>query len=128
MFKYNKYDVIFGEFPDNDGSIQSGYRPGIVIQNNIGNRYSPTLIAIPLTKKIKNLEQATHLVIEKNSENGLNVNSMLLAEQIATIDKSKAKKIGRITDRELQKRIFKCFIYSAAYGDADEDLKELQIG
>lgn len=127
MFKYNKYDVIFGEFPDNDGSVQSGYRPGIVIQNNIGNRYSPTLIAIPLTKKIKNVEQATHLVIEKDCKNGLSVNSMLLAEQIATIDKSKVKKIGRITDREMQKRIFKCFIYSAAYGDTDEDLKELQI-
>lgn len=127
MFKYNKYDVIFGEFPDSDGSVQSGYRPGVVIQNNIGNKYSPTLIAIPLTKKIKNVEQATHLVIEKNPENGLNVNSMLLAEQIATIDKSKVKKIGRITNRELQKRIFKCFIYSAAYGDSDEDLKELQI-
>lgn len=127
MFKYNKYDVIFGEFPDSDGSVQSGYRPGVVIQNNIGNKYSPTLIAIPLTKKIKNVEQATHLVIEKNPENGLNVNSMLLAEQIATIDKSKVRKIGRITNRELQKRIFKCFIYSAAYGDSDEDLKELQI-
>ena len=127
MFKYNKYDVIFGEFPDSDGSVQSGYRPGVVIQNNIGNKYSPTLIAIPLTKKIKNVEQATHLVIEKNPENGLNVNSMLLAEQIATIDKSKVRKIGRFTNRELQKRIFKCFIYSAAYGDSDEDLKELQI-
>ena len=39
MLKYNKYDIIFGEFPDRDGSIQSGYRPGIVIQNNIGNTY-----------------------------------------------------------------------------------------
>ena len=34
MLKYNKYDVIFGEFPDREGSVQSGYRPGIVIQNN----------------------------------------------------------------------------------------------
>ena len=40
MLKYNKYDVIFGEFPDRDGSIQSGYRPGIVIQNNIGRTYN----------------------------------------------------------------------------------------
>ena len=39
MLKYNKYDVIFGEFPDRDGSIQSGYRPGIVIQNNIHWKY-----------------------------------------------------------------------------------------
>ena len=127
MFKYNKYDVIFGEFPDNDGSVQSGYRPGIVIQNNICNKYSPTLVAIPLTKKIKNLNQATHLLIKKTDENGLRVDSMLLAEQIATIDKSKVKKIGTISNRELQKNIFKHFIYMAAYGDFDEDLKELQI-
>lgn len=127
MFKYNKYDVVFAEFPDRDGSIQSGYRPGIVIQNDIGNKYSPTLIALPLTKKIKNISQATHLLIEKNSDNGLSVNSMLLAEQVATIDKSKAKIIGRITDRDLQKSIFKCYIYAAAYGDEDADLKELQF-
>ena len=38
--RYNKYDVIYGEFPDRDGSIQSGYRPGIVIQNNIGRIYN----------------------------------------------------------------------------------------
>ena len=52
---------------------------------------------------------------------------MLLAEQIATIDKKKTKKIGRISDRCLQKDIFKCFIHLAAYGDKDEDLRELQI-
>ena len=127
MFKSNKYDVIYGEFPDSDGSVQSGYRPGIVIQNNIGNRFSPTLIAIPLTSKIKNLDQATHLLIERNEENGLKTNSMLLAEQISTIDKKKVKKVGTISDRELQKSIFKCFIYSAAYGDCDDDLRELQI-
>lgn len=127
MLKYNKYDVIFGEFPDNDGSVQSGYRPGIVIQNNIGNKYSPTLIAIPLTSKIKNLEQVTHMLIEKDENNGLKVDSMLLAEQIATIDKKKTKKIGVISDRKMQKDIFRCFIYSAAYGDKDDDLKDLRI-
>ena len=51
---------------------------------------------------------------------------MLLAEQITTISKSKSRKIGRVTDRETQKEIFKCFIYSAAYGDFDQDLDELQ--
>lgn len=129
MLKYNKYDVIFGEFPEveDDSSIQSGYRPGIIIQNNIGNKYSPTLIAMPLTKELKKLDQPTHLLIKKTSENGLSVNSMLLAEQLATIDKKKVKKIGRISNRELQKKIFRRYIYAAAYGDGDEDLKELQI-
>lgn len=126
--KYNKYDVIFGNFPDVDGSKQSGYRPAIVMQNNIGNRFSPTLIVLPLTKRIKNIEQPTHLLIENDSDNGLAFNSMLLAEQITTIDKTKVKKIGRIANRELQKSIFKCYIYAAAYGDFDKDLQDLQIG
>lgn len=127
MFIYNKYDVIFGEFPDNNGSIQSGYRPGIVIQNNVGNKYSPTLIVLPLSSKIKNLEQATHLLIKCNKENGLRTDSILLAEQISTINKNRTRKIGHISDRKLQKDIFRCFIYSAAYGECDEDLKEIQI-
>ena len=128
MCKYSKYDVIFGEFPDVDGSKQSGCRPAIVMQNNIGNKFSPTLIVLPLTKRIKNVEQPTHLLIGRNSDNGLTFDSMLLAEQITTIDKIKVKKIGRISDREVQKSIFKCYIYAAAYGDFDEDLQELQIG
>ena len=127
MKKFNKYDVIFCEFNGSDGSKQSGYRPAVVMQNDIGNRYSPTLIVLPLTSKIKNLEQPTHMIINSNDDNGLISDSMLLAEQITTIDKAKAKRIGKISDRKLQKNIFKCYIYAAAYGDFDEDLKELQI-
>ena len=127
MYKYNKYDVIFAKFSDSESSVQSGYRPAIVIQNDIGNKYSPTLLAMPLTKSIKNIDQATHLLIKSDSDNGLRVDSMLLAEQITTISKDKARKIGRISNRELQKSIFRCYIYAAAYGEQDEDLQELQI-
>ena len=127
MSKYNKYDVIFADLPLGNGSAQSGRRPCVIVQNSFGNHYSPTLIVLPLTKKIKNLDQATHMLIEKDSENGLHYDSMLLAEQVATVDKSTAKKIGRISNRAMQKNIFKCYIYAAAYGDQDEDLKELII-
>lgn len=127
MTKFNKYDVIFGEFNSTDGSKQSGCRPAVVMQNNIGNRYSPTLIVLPLTSKIKNIEQPTHVLIDSDEDNGLISKSMLLAEQITTIDKTKVKKIGRISNRDLQKSIFKCYIYAAAYGDFDEDLQSLQI-
>lgn len=127
MCKYNKYDVIFAELPSNKGSTQAGRRPCVVVQNSLGNQYSPTLIVLPLTKKIKNLDQATHLLVKKDEENGLHHDSMLLAEQVATVDKSTAKKIGRISNRTMQKDIFKCYIYAAAYGDQDEDLRELVI-
>lgn len=127
MTTYSKYDVVYGKSPQNEESIQSGYRPYLIISNNIGNKYSPTLLVIPLTTQIKNIDQPTHTLIISDGENGLKVDSMLLAEQTTTISKIKSRKIGRITDRETQKEIFKCFIYSAAYGDFDQDLDELQF-
>lgn len=125
--KYSKYDLIYGKIPQNEESIQSGCRPYLVISNNIGNKFSPTLLVIPLTSQLKNTNQPTHTIIKCDADNGLTSDSMLLAEQITTISKSKSRKIGRVTDRETQKEIFKCFIYSAAYGDFDQDLKELQL-
>uniref|UniRef100_UPI00345F719E type II toxin-antitoxin system PemK/MazF family toxin n=1 Tax=Lacrimispora sp. TaxID=2719234 RepID=UPI00345F719E len=107
-------------------SIQSGYRPCLVISNNVGNKFSPTLLVIPLSSQLKNVNQPTHTIIRCDANNGLTSDSMLLAEQITTISKSKSRKIGRVTDRVTQKEIFKCFIYSAAYGDFDQDLDELQ--
>ena len=127
MTAYNKYDIVYGKLPHNEESIQSGCRPFLVISNNIGNKFSPILLVIPLTSQLKNTNQPTHTVIKCDGTNGLTSDSMLLAEQITTISKNKARKIGRITDRETQKEIFKCFIYSAAYGDFDQDLKELQF-
>lgn len=126
--EYKKYDVVYGEFPTmNDESIQAGYRPAVVIQNDIGNKFSPTLLVIPLSSKLKRLNMPTHVVIKNDDSNGLSRDSVLLAEQATTISKKKVKKIGSIDDRELQKKIFRCFVYSAAFGDQDEDLQELQF-
>lgn len=126
--EYKKYDVVYGKFTDANGeSIQAGYRPAIVIQNDIGNKFSPTLLVIPLSSQLKKLDMPTHTVIKNDSKNGLRKDSVLLAEQATTISKKKVKKIGSIEDRSLQKKIFKCFIFSAAFGDQDEDFQELQI-
>lgn len=126
--EFKKYDVVYGEFPaTNDESVQAGYRPAVVIQNDIGNKFSPTLLVIPLSSKLKRLNMPTHMVIQHDERNGLSRNSMLLAEQATTISKKKVKKIGYIDDRELQKRIFRCFVYSAAFGDQDQDLRDLQF-
>lgn len=125
---YKKYDVIFGKFPiEEDGSVQSGERPAIVIQNNIGNKYSPTLLVLPLSSQLKKIKMPTHMILERDRDNGLTKTSMLVAEQPKTINKNKVKKIGRIMNRELQRKIFRCFVYSAAYGDDDDDLSELNF-
>ena len=69
------------------GSEQGGNRPVLVIQNDVGNRFSPTVIVAPITTQIKKMRQMTHIGIPPYF--GLPQNSMAMLEQIRTIDKSR---------------------------------------
>ena len=69
------------------GSEQGGNRPVLVIQNNVGNRHSPTIIIAPITTRVKKLRQPTHIGIPPYF--GLPQSSMAMLEQIRTIDKSR---------------------------------------
>lgn len=77
------YYINFGELP---GSSEHGIRPGMIVQNNIGNRYAPTVIVAAITSSVKKLNQPTHVLI--GSRFGLDRPSMLMAEQLFTVDKS----------------------------------------
>lgn len=82
------------------GSVQHGTRPVIVVQNNTGNRHSPTVIVVPLTSASKN-DIPTHVMIEKQGE--LTEDSTALAEQIMTIDKDCIiKKYGMISREKME--------------------------
>ena len=70
---------------------QGGIRPVIIIQNDVGNKFSPTVIVLPITSEIKKVNMPTHCVIHKSEKNGLKMDSMVLAEQIRVIDKSRLK-------------------------------------
>lgn len=70
------------------GSEQSGWRPGIVFQNNIGNAYSPNIIALPLTSQIKKANQPTHVVLPAK-ETGLRKDSMALCENPERMSKDR---------------------------------------
>lgn len=121
--KYGTYDV---EFSKDEGSIQSGIRPVVIIQNDLGNKYSPTVLVIPLTSQVKKVNLATHVVIDNDVDNGLTKTSMLLGEQVTVVNKTAIKrKRGKIGNRELQRKIFRCFINASAYGSDDEDAKEI---
>ena len=80
------------------GSEQGGVRPVLVVQNDIGNKYSPTVIAAAVTSKINKAKLPTH--IELNAvEYGLVKDSVVLLEQIRTIDKRRLKeRIGELPD------------------------------
>ena len=76
------------------GSEQGGVRPVLIIQNDIGNKYSPTVIVAAITSQINKAKLPTHIEISAN-EYGLNKDSVILLEQIRTIDKKRLReKIG----------------------------------
>ena len=76
------------------GSEQGGVRPVLIIQNDIGNKYSPTVIVADITSQINKAKLPTHIEISAH-EYGLNKDSVILLEQIRTIDKKRLReKIG----------------------------------
>ena len=79
--------VYYADLDPVIGSEQVGNRPVLVIQNNIGNRHSPTIIIAPITTRVKKLHQPTHIGVPPYF--GLPQNSMVMLEQIRTIDKSR---------------------------------------
>jgi len=89
---------------DNVGSEQHGTRPVLIIQNNIGNKYSPTVIVACITSKIFKNEIPTHVRCSLPDGSGTlrSENSLILCEQIKTIDKTRLKsKIAALTENEM---------------------------
>lgn len=94
-------DVFLADLGDGIGSEQIGKRPVLIIQNNIGNRYSPTVIIASITSKVGvKAKLPTHYYI--NTESGLEAPSVVLLEQIRTIDKKRLDSyIGHLNDEYL---------------------------
>ena len=91
-------DIYFADLSPVVGSEQGGIRPVLVIQNDIGNKYSPTVIAAAITSQINKAKMPTHIELAAK-DYGLNKDSVILLEQIRTIDKRRLReKIGRIDD------------------------------
>jgi mRNA interferase MazF len=77
--------IFYADLGETIGSEQNGIRPVLIIQNNLWNLLSPTVIAAPITSKLKKTEQAPHVYLGKRF--GLTEESMILLEQIRTLDK-----------------------------------------
>lgn len=87
-------EIYYADLSPVVGSEQDGIRPILIIQNNKGNKYSPTVIGIAITSKEKN-NLPTHIKIVDEYKYGLPKNSVILVEQIRTLDKSRLKeKVG----------------------------------
>lgn len=101
--EYQKGDILYADLGRKKHThIQMGVRPVVVLQNNIGNIFSDTIIVAPLTSKQKKMAQPTHIEIKKDVTNGLEADSIILLEQIRTIDENKIlKKMGIVSETDL---------------------------
>jgi mRNA interferase MazF len=100
------------------GSEQGGTRPVVVTQNDIGNRYSPTIIGVPVTSEINKAKLPTHVEIVGY---GLEKQSVILAEQIRTIDKKRIiKYIGHL-DEYMMEKVENALRVSLKIGDTQKE-------
>ncbi len=96
-------DIFYADLSPVVGSEQGGIRPVLVVQNDVGNKYSPTIIVAAITSQINKAKLPTHLELP-GDEYGLSKNSVILAEQVRTIDKRRLKeKIGHLDDALMTK-------------------------
>ena len=96
-------DIFYADLSPVVGSEQGGIRPVLIIQNDIGNKYSPTVIAAAITSHINKAKLPTHIEI-RASEYGVPKDSVILLEQVRTIDRKRLKeKIGRLDDDLMSK-------------------------
>lgn len=96
-------DVFFADLSPVVGSEQGGIRPVLILQNDIGNRFSPTVIVAAITAQIQKAKLPTHVEIEANNY-GFEKDSVILLEQIRTIDKQRlTDKITNLDDELMHK-------------------------
>lgn len=96
----NRGEIYYTNLDLVTGSEQGGYRPVVVLQNNVGNFYSPTTIVAAITSRLKT-NMPTHVHIENEC---LPHNSVILLEHLRTVDKSRLDEFqGRLTQEEISK-------------------------
>lgn len=83
-------DIFYADLSPVVGSEQGGIRPVLIVQNNIGNKFSPTVIAAAITSQHSKANLPTHISLNADSS-GLSKNSVVLLEQIRTLDKKRLK-------------------------------------
>lgn len=97
-----KGDIFYADLTPVVGSEQGGIRPVLIIQNDIGNFYSPTVIVAAITSRTEKNSLPTHIQL-CGEEHGLRQSSIVLLEQVRTIDRSRLREyIGHLSESKLQ--------------------------
>lgn len=98
---YLRGDIYYADLEQGIGSEQEGYRPVVIIQNDVGNRHSPTVIVAAITSRKETREKLpTHFYV--GQETGLDRQSVIMLEQLRTVDKRRLDKyVGRLNNKQL---------------------------
>ncbi len=113
-------DIYYADLSPVVGSEQGGLRPVLIIQNDIGNRYSPTVIAAAITSRMSKARLPTHIDIYAEDA-GLAKDSVILLEQIRTLDKKRLKERMGHLDDEMMDHVNMAIAISFGLGNAQED-------
>ena len=97
---YLRGDMYYADLGRGIGSEQEGYRPVLILQNNTGNKYSPTVIVAAISSKVDAKGQAAHPLSSPRRKTGLELPSLVLLEQLRTIDKKQAGRVHRTSRRK----------------------------
>ena len=96
-------EIYYADLSPVVGSEQGGMRPVLIVQNDVGNRYSPTVIAAAITSQQNKARLPTHIEIEARTY-GLSKNSVVLLEQMRTLDKRRLReKMGCLDEKAMQR-------------------------
>lgn len=102
-WKYSRGDIYYANMEPHVGSEQGGERPVVVLQNDTGNKHSPTLIIATLTSRVdKKLSLPTHVLLDQNP--GLRVPFIVQLEQIFTLDKQRMQRfVGQASSEDMDR-------------------------
>lgn len=104
-------DIYYADLRPVIGSEQGGVRPVLIIQNDIGNRHSPTIICAAITSKMNKAKLPTHIELEAEKYHMVK-DSVILLEQLRTIDKTRLKDKVCHLDEEIMKRVNQALLVS----------------
>ena len=109
-------EIYFADLSPVVGSEQGGVRPVLIVQNNVGNKYSPTVIVAAITSQINKAKIPTHVEVSA-AEYNLPKDSVVLLEQIRTIDKRRLKEKLSSLDESKMKKVNIAMLISLGYGE-----------
>lgn len=112
-----RFDIVLVDFGDDViGVEQGGIRPALIVQNNVGNLHSKSTIVMPLSTKIKKINQPTHTLLKRGSDSGLISDSIVLGECMRQISEKRIIKVlGKITAISEKHEIKR--VYDANFGE-----------